>query len=70
MCAFKRATINRQIYKKSLIDRNLGQKNEKKVTIGGHFFSTISFTAFLLFLHHLLHAFPSLAIGDVDDVYA
>ena len=31
MCTCKRATINRQIYEKYLIDRNLGQKNTKKV---------------------------------------
>lgn len=32
MYAFKKATNNRQIYKKSLNDRNLGQKNTKKAT--------------------------------------
>lgn len=68
MCTYKRATINRQIYEKYLIDRNLGQKNEKKVTFVGPLFSAKKFAVLSLFFHHFLHVICPLAIGDADDI--
>jgi hypothetical protein len=68
MCTYKRVTINRQIYEKYLIDRNLGQKNEKKVTFEGPLFSRKKSLFLSLFFHHFLHVICPLAIGDADDI--